>query len=89
MAKEPDFSGVPEQCHFGGKRVFTQMTISKKCPLCWAPTMLGVIKHLKVDHHRTEIEALALMERSAQGTLGWEPELKKKRAALRTSRIGN
>jgi hypothetical protein len=68
---------------------FTQMIISRRCPLCWAPTTLGVIKHLKVDHHRTEIEALALLERNAQGTLGWDPELKKKRAALRTWRIGN
>ncbi len=68
---------------------FTQMIISKRCPLCWAPTTLGVIKHLKVEHRRTEIEALALMERSAQGTLGWDPELRKKRAAQRIWRIGN
>jgi hypothetical protein len=65
------------------------MIISRRCPLCWVPTTQGVIQHLKVDHRRTEIEALTLMERGANGTLGWAPELRKKKAALRTLGIGN
>ncbi len=64
------------------------MIISKKsteanrCPLCCARTKHGVIKHLKVDHQRTEIDAREIMARSAEGTLGWDPEIRKKRAAL-------
>jgi hypothetical protein len=65
------------------------MIISKRCPLCWAPTRHGVIRHLMVDHRRTEIEALALLERSAKGTLGWDPEVRRKKAALRTLGMGN
>jgi hypothetical protein len=49
----------------------------------------GVIKHLEVDHRRTETKALALMERSAEGTLGWDPETKKKKAAGGTLDIGD
>jgi hypothetical protein len=48
-----------------------------------------VIVHLKVDHRRTEIEAHEIMERNAEGTLGWDAEIKKKKAALRIWRIGN
>ena len=67
------------------------MIISKKdsqvdilrCPLCWAVSRHGVIEHLKATHRRTEIEAQQIMERNAQGTLGWDPEIRKKRAALR------
>jgi hypothetical protein len=66
------------------------MIISKRsaevdrCPLCWARTKYGVIAHLKVDHRRTEIEVHEIMERNAEGTLGWDPEVKRKKAALRT-----
>jgi hypothetical protein len=75
---------------FEDKRVFTQMMISKRsdeverCPLCRARTNRGVIDHLKVDHRRTDIEAREIMARNAKGTFGWDPEMKKKKAALRT-----
>src|SRR5260370_21873858 len=82
---------------FEDKRGFTQVMIGKKasevdilrCPLCWALTRRGAIEHLKAAHRRTEIEAREIMERTAEGTLGWDPETRKKRAALRTWRIGH
>jgi hypothetical protein len=90
------FSGTPKTTScFEDKRVFTQMIISKRsaevdrCPLCCARTKHGVIVHLKLDHRRTEIETHEIMERNAEGTLGWDPEIKKKKAALRNWRIGN
>ena len=91
-----DFSCAPKTTsRFEDKRVFKQMIISKRptevdrCPLCCTRTKHGVIVHLRVDHRRTEIEAYEIMERNAEGTLGWDPEIKKKKAALRIRRIGN
>ena len=42
-----------------------------------------LLDHLQLDHRRTEIEARALVLRSVEGTLGWDPETKKNRAALK------
>jgi hypothetical protein len=38
---------------------------------------------MQLDHRRTEVEARALMVRSVEETLGWDPETKKKRAGLK------
>jgi hypothetical protein len=38
----------------------------------------GIFEHLKREHRRTEAEARALLERDAEGTLGWDPEIKKR-----------
>lgn len=51
-----------------------------RCPLCWARALYGVIEHLRRDHHRSEIEARTLLERSSQGSLGWNAEDRKKGA---------
>ena len=48
-----------------------------RCPLCSSIAKLGVFEHLKNEHRRTEAEARALMERQMEGTLGWDPEVKK------------
>jgi len=53
------------------------------CPLCWASIERNILHHLQLDHLRTEAEARLLLERSAEGTLGWDPETKKNRAALK------
>ncbi|MGO9603703.1 MAG: hypothetical protein ACLQAT_09955 [Candidatus Binataceae bacterium] len=50
-----------------------------RCPLCSAITNLGVIQHLTKEHRRTEAEARALLERQMEGTLGWDPETKKRK----------
>lgn len=51
----------------------------RRCPLCSATVACGVIEHLKSDHRRTETEARALMERVIEGTLGWDPQVKKQK----------
>ncbi len=48
------------------------------CPLCSASTGSDIIEHIKTEHRRTEAEAHALMEREMEGTLGWDPEIKKR-----------
>jgi hypothetical protein len=50
---------------------------ANRCPLCSSITRRGVIEHLTSEHRRTEAEARALMEREMEGTLGWDPEIKK------------
>jgi len=55
----------------------------ERCPLCSAQIKSGVLEHLEGDHRRTEFEARKLMERAAAGTLGWDPETKKKREISR------
>jgi hypothetical protein len=49
------------------------------CPLCSASTGISIIEHLKTEHRRTEAAAHALMEREMEGTLGWDPEIKKRK----------
>ena len=49
------------------------------CPLCSAAAEIEIIEHLKREHRRTEAEAHAVMEREMEGTLGWDPELKKRK----------
>ena len=62
----------------------TQMELIKKifepnrCPLCHSGSVSSVIEHLTSVHRRTEAEARALMEREMEGTLGWDPEVKKR-----------
>ena len=59
---------------------FTKKTSDQRsCPLCFASTGSNVIEHLKTEHRRTEAEAHALMEREMEGTLGWDPEIKKRK----------
>ena len=36
-----------------------------------------ILKHLQLDHRRMEVEDVYSLERSAEGTLGWDPETKK------------
>jgi len=45
-----------------------------RCPLCYISVEYGVIDHLGRDHRRTEFEARALVERSKEGSLGWNAE---------------
>lgn len=54
----------------------------KRCPLCYVRLERGVINHPQRDHHRTYDEARALLERSVEGTLGWDPEVKKRKACF-------
>ena len=49
------------------------------CPLCSANAGIEIIEHLKREHRRTEAEAHAVMEREMEGTLGWDPEIKKRK----------
>ncbi len=44
---------------------------TERCPLCYAFTRNGAIEHLERDHRRTYSEACILVERSKEGTLGW------------------
>jgi hypothetical protein len=44
---------------------------TERCPLCYAFTRNGAIAHLERDHRRTYAEAWVLVERSKEGTLGW------------------
>ena len=50
-----------------------------KCPLCSA-RVGPVVEHLQSDHRRTMIEARELLQRSLEGTLGWDPVAKKEKA---------
>jgi hypothetical protein len=45
-----------------------------RCPLCYISVEYGVIDHLGRDHRWTEFEARALVERSKEGSLGWNAE---------------
>ncbi|GEM_PF-3359146 len=56
---------------------------SERCPLCFAHVQRGALEHLQLEHRRTAAEARALLERSAEGTLGWDPITKKQKAALK------
>jgi hypothetical protein len=59
---------------------FTKETSDQRlCPLCSATTGSNIIEHLKTEHRRTEAEARALMEREMEGTLGWDPEIRKRK----------
>lgn len=58
------------------------MTEPKRCPLCNVRLESGVINHLQRDHRRTYDDARALLERSVEGTLGWDPEVKKRKASF-------
>ncbi len=55
---------------------------SKRCPLCSGTVKDSMIKHLTSDHRRTEVEARALLQRSVEGTLGWDPEAKKRKESF-------
>ena len=44
---------------------------TERCPLCYGFTRHGAIAHLERDHRRTYSEACILVERSKEGTLGW------------------
>lgn len=56
------------------------MTELKRCPLCYVRLERSVIDHLQRDHRRSYDDARALLERVVEGTLGWDPEVKKKKA---------
>jgi len=64
--------------------LYAQMELIKKisepnrCPLCHSSSASSVIRHLTSVHRRTEAEARELMEREMEGTLGWDPEVKKR-----------
>jgi len=58
------------------------MTGPTRCPLCNIQPANGVIEHLEHDHRRTDDEARALLERSMEGTLGWDPETRKRKNLL-------
>jgi len=60
----------------------------KRCPLCYVKLDSGVMDHLQRDHRRTDAEARELLERSVEGTLGWDPEVKKKKACLQAGPLG-
>jgi hypothetical protein len=60
-----------------------QKRVVERCPLCSARIDRNVLEHLQHDHGRTEGEARALVVRSVEGTLGWDPETKKKKASLK------
>jgi hypothetical protein len=47
---------------------------TQRCPLCYIRAEYGVIDHLRRDHRRSEIEARTLVERSREGSLGWNAE---------------
>jgi hypothetical protein len=51
----------------------------RRCPLCSTTALSGIFEHLRREHRRTEAEARALMERDMEGTLGWDPEIKKRK----------
>ncbi len=44
---------------------------TRRCPLCWVKAEYGVIEHLRRDHLRSEVEALVLLERTDEGSPGW------------------
>jgi hypothetical protein len=47
---------------------------TERCSLCYAFTRNGAIEHLERDHRRTNAEACVLVERSKEGTLGWNAQ---------------
>ena len=55
---------------------------TRQCPLCWIRPESGVVEHLRRDHRRSEVEARALLERTNEGSLGWNAEGRKRRAYL-------
>ncbi len=57
---------------------------TRRCPLCWARAEYGVVEHLRRDHRRSEIEARVLLERTNEGSLGWNEE----KGSLFTGRSG-
>jgi hypothetical protein len=75
-----------ELCRLQGKGTLEKMARKNSidtCPLCSATNERSILHHPRLDHRRTEAEARLLLERSAEGTLGWDPETKKNRAALK------
>ena len=60
----------------------------KRCPLCYVKLDSGVIVHLQRDHRRTDAEARELLQRSVESTLGWDPEIKKKKACFPANPLG-
>jgi hypothetical protein len=61
------------------REIHKKTSYQRLCPLCSATTGISIIEHLKTEHRRTEAEAHALMEREMEGTLGWDPETKKRK----------
>ena len=55
---------------------------ARSCPLCSGAVTRSLIQHLITDHRRTEPEASALLYRSIEGTLGWDPEARKRKASF-------
>jgi len=61
------------------REIHRKTSDQRLCPLCSATTGSSIIEHLKTEHRRTEAEAHALLEREMEGTLGWDPEIKKRK----------
>ena len=59
-------------------KALNRETLIEKCPLCFA-RVGRVIEHLRSDHRRTMVEARELLQRSLEGTLGWDPVAKKEK----------
>ena len=55
---------------------------TRQCPLCWIRPESGVVEHLRRDHRRSEVEARALLERTNEGSLGWNVEGRKRGVCL-------
>jgi hypothetical protein len=55
---------------------------TRQCPLCWVRAECGIIEHLRRDHRRSEVEARALLERTNEGSLGWNAEGRKRGVCL-------
>ncbi len=56
---------------------------ARRCPLCSGTVITcSLIQHLINEHRRTEPEARIVLHRSVEGTLGWDPEAKKKSASF-------
>ena len=61
---------------------------TERCPLCYVFTR-NAIKHLERDHRRTDAEACVLVERSNEGTLGWNARngRQKVRSSLASAKV--
>jgi len=60
-------------------RIIRKASEQRRCPLCSAIAAVEIIEHLKREHRRTEAEARVLIERQIEGTLGWDPAIKKRK----------
>jgi hypothetical protein len=76
VSRRRSWVGLPR---FRNVRIIRKISEQKRCPLCSAIAAVEMIEHLKKEHRRTEAEARTLIERELEGTLGWDPEVKKRK----------